>query len=106
MAFFVVTYVHPDEDGWNKYLVPHVEFLENLLKDGTLRASGPLVGTPHKSALLILSAASHEEVLAVIAEDPYQVQELTSETVVTEWNPLFGTYGDEVRGAAGAQDQS
>jgi uncharacterized protein YciI len=95
MKFFVVTYVHPDSEGWNKYLLAHVAYLENLLKEGTLRASGPFIGTPHKSAMLILSTASRKDVLDVIAKDPFQIQGLVTETTVTEWDPVFGTYQDE-----------
>jgi uncharacterized protein YciI len=91
MKFFVVTYVHPDSEGWNKYLLAHVAYLENLLKEGTLRASGPFIG----SAMLILSAASRKDVLDVIAKDPFQIQGLVTETTVTEWDPVFGTYQDE-----------
>ena len=70
MKFFVVTYVHPDSEGPNKYLLAHVAYLENLLKEGTLRASGPFISTPHKSAMLILSATSRKDVLDVIAKEP------------------------------------
>ena len=99
MKFFVVTYVHPDSEGWNKYLLAHVAYLENLLKEGTLRASGPFIGTPHESAMLILSAASRKDVLDVIAKDPFQIQGLVTETTVAEWGPVFGTYQDESRRA-------
>ncbi len=46
MSFFLVTYVHPDEDGWNRHLAAHLEYLEKLLAESTLRASGPFLGTP------------------------------------------------------------
>lgn len=95
MKFFAVTYVHPDVDGWNKHRSSHRSYLEDLLKQGTLRASGPFRGTPYKSAMLILSATSREEVLDVIAKDPFQVAGIVTETIITEWDPMFGTYKAE-----------
>ncbi|MDJ0396576.1 YciI family protein [Rhodococcus sp. G-MC3] len=95
MPFFVVTYVHPDEEGWNKHLIPHVEWLQEQLQRGVLRASGPFVGTPEKSALLVLVAPSRADVDRVIAEDPFVVHGLVTEMTVTEWDPLFGTYQEE-----------
>ncbi len=92
MKFFVVTYVHPDVEGWKKYLSAHVEYLENLIKEGTLRASGPFIGTPQKSAMLILSVTSREEALDLISKDPYMIQGLVSESTVTEWDPVFGIF--------------
>jgi len=52
--------------------------------------------------LLILSAGSREEVLDVIAKDPFEIQGLVAERTVTEWDPIFGTYHDE-SSQAGAQ---
>lgn len=92
MAFFVVTYIHPDGEGWNTFLDAHVSYLQQLLAEGTLRASGPFVGTPHRSAMLILSAPSREDARSIIEQDPYKIEGLVSDMTITEWNPIFGTY--------------
>ncbi|HEY8720444.1 YciI family protein [Pengzhenrongella sp.] len=95
MTFFAVTYVHPDAEGWAEHLTAHLEYLQELVLQGTVRASGGLVGTPTKSALLIMSAANREDLLAVIAKDPFQIHGLVSDMSVNEWDPIFGTYHDE-----------
>jgi hypothetical protein len=45
--------------------------------------------------MLILSAANREEVLDVVAQDPFKIEGLVYELTVTEWDPIFGTYHDE-----------
>ena len=96
MKLFVVTYVHPDEEGWQKFLAPHIEYLEKLTKEGSLCVSGPSVGTPEKSAMLIVSAPSREDALDLTAKDPYMVQGLVSEINVTEWKPMFGSMREQI----------
>ena len=96
MKLFVVTYVHPDEEGWQKFLAPHIEYLEQLTKQGSLCVSGPFVGTPEKSAMLILYAPSREDALDLIAKDTFIVQGLVSEINVTEWKPMFGYMREQI----------
>ncbi len=57
MPIFVVTYEHPDEEGWQAHVMPHVGWLQERLKDGSLLASGPFKDLGAKSALLIISAS-------------------------------------------------
>jgi uncharacterized protein len=95
VKFFIAVYHHPDEEGWKQHLEAHVAYLERLLKDGTLRASGPLVDTPVRSAMLILTTETREHALAVIEEDPFTAHGLVADLTITEWNPIFGTYRDE-----------
>lgn len=56
MPLFVVTYEHPDEDGWQMHMMPHFTWLQEGLKDGSLLASGPFTDSAVKSALLIMRA--------------------------------------------------
>jgi hypothetical protein len=56
MPLFAITYEHPDEAVWRKHVGPHVTWLQDRLKDGTLLASGPVNGEAMKAALLIVSA--------------------------------------------------
>jgi hypothetical protein len=95
MAIFVVTYTHPDGDGWVRHLQEHVGFLMELLHEEVLRASGPLVGTPRQSAMLILSAPSREAVLELIERDPLKVHGQVTEVSVVEWDPIFGAFQED-----------
>ncbi len=92
MSLFVVTYIHPDADRWEQHVSAHVAWLVARLKDGTLRASGPFVGTAEKSALLILQAASRKDVEDIVATDPFVTEGLVTNMTVSEWNPIFGDY--------------
>ena len=60
MKFFAVHFVHYDSDGWKQHLEEHVAYLKALVEKGTLRASGPMIGTPVRSGLLILSGESRD----------------------------------------------
>lgn len=55
MPFFIATMSHPDGDGWNWHLAAHVAYLNHLVAVGSLRASGPLIGTPLRSGFLIFT---------------------------------------------------
>jgi uncharacterized protein YciI len=92
MKYFIVTYIHTDVEGWKKHLAAHVAYLEKLIKDGKLRVSGPFVGTPEKSAMLILSVRNSQEALELIEKDPYSIEGLVAESTFTEWNPIFGDF--------------
>ena len=99
MTLFVVTYSHPDEAGWNTHVLAHVLYLQELLKSGDLLASGPFVGGDVKSAMLIMSAANREELLELIAKDPFAIEGLIADMTVSEWDPLFGAFeGKSSRG--------
>lgn len=45
MTTYVVTYSHPDEEGWLAHVGPHVEFaIEGLIEDMTVTEWGPMFG--------------------------------------------------------------
>lgn len=69
MTTFIVTYTHPDEGGWQTHLDAHLRWLLAESEGGRLRLSGPLVGTPMRSAMLIIEVADRPELDAVIATD-------------------------------------
>ncbi len=95
MAFYVVAYTHPDAEKWEQHLAAHVDYLLALLENGTLRASGPFVGTPVKTAMLILKAPTRDGAMTVLAQDPFMSEGLVTEYTITDWDPVFGTYHDE-----------
>ncbi len=92
MTLFVVTYVHPDAEAWAKHAIPHVHYLQDILKSGKLIASGPFNGAEHKSAMLIMSAENREELMAVIERDPFWIEGLVHDMIITEWDPFFGAF--------------
>jgi uncharacterized protein len=92
VKFFVVTYFRSDDTAWEEHLRAHVDYLSRLLEVGSLRASGPLLGTPQTSSMLILSVASREEAFETIAADPYVAQGAVTKFTVTEWDPMFGAF--------------
>ena len=92
MPLYVITYDHPDEAAWARWLMPHVEWLQARLKDKTLLASGPFEDTSCKSAMLILSAPDMESVEALIATDPFAIHGLIENMTVHEWDPIFGAF--------------
>lgn len=90
MAIFTVTMQHPDDDGWNRQLKPHVDYLLELLRSGKLVASGPLKGTKLRSGFLVITASDRAEVEAIVAGDPFATENLIVDLAITEWDPVFG----------------
>ena len=92
MPLYVVTYEHPDSAGWQRHVLPHVGWLQDRLKDGSLLASGPFADGPDKAALLIMSAPDRAALDALIATDPFAVKGLIAGMAVREWDPIFGAF--------------
>jgi hypothetical protein len=40
MAIFFVRFEHPDEAGWQRWVRPHVDWLNEQVSKGTIIASG------------------------------------------------------------------
>ncbi|GGF33770.1 YciI family protein [Subtercola lobariae] len=95
MSLYVALFTHPDEAGWAEHLDEHVQYLLQLIAQGKLRASGPLVGTPQKRAVLIISAENREEAEGIIAADPYDIHGMITDLVLEEWDPIFGAFNAE-----------
>jgi uncharacterized protein len=102
MSFFIVTMTHPEGDSWNRHLADHVTYLQKLVKDGILRASGPLKNMPHRSGFLIIFAASRHEVEAEVSRDPFAREGLIENLTILEWDPLFGIFAAESSGEVAA----
>jgi uncharacterized protein YciI len=98
MPFFIVTMSHPDGDGWNRHLAAHVDYLRDLIAAGSLRTSGPLIGTPLRSGFLIFTVPDRTEVEALVAADPFAVENLIESLAISEWDPLFGAFAAESSG--------
>lgn len=98
MAFFIVTMVHPDGPAWGAHVAAHVRYLEGLVREGTLRASGPLRGTPKRSGFLVFKTASRDAVERCIANDPFAIEGVIDSLTIEEWDPLFGAFAAESSG--------
>lgn len=92
MRLFVVTYDHPDEQGWQQQVMPHVGWLQDRIADGSLLASGPFLDEQTKSAMLIMAAIDREALDALIASDPFAIHGLIKNMSVRAWDPIFGAF--------------
>jgi uncharacterized protein YciI len=92
VPLFVVRFHHPDAEGWQQQLMPHVAFLQQLLREGSLKASGPLPDAADKAALLLIEAPDRPALDAIVARDPFAEHGLIANLIVEEWDPLFGVF--------------
>jgi len=90
MAIYAVTYTYDGSDAIAEIRPTHRAYLSQLLENGTLLASGPLVGAD--GALLILRADSVEAVAEVLDNDPFDIAGVITERAISEWNPVFGPW--------------
>ena len=95
MPLFVVTYCHPDEAGWRQHVMAHVGYLKQLLGQGVLRASGPMPGEADRRAMLVIAAPDRAALDAIVAADPFAVEDLIVDMTVAEWNPIFGAFNSD-----------
>jgi uncharacterized protein YciI len=91
MAVFAVQYVYTDDVEQVNAIRPiHREWLQHLLDQGDLLASGPMVDYP--AALLIFKSESQETMSALLDQDPFDIAGVIVEREVREWNPVFGPF--------------
>ncbi len=91
MPVFAVTYRYTDDADRRAVVRPtHRQYLGGLTEQGLLLVSGPYAAAEAPGALLIYKAATKEEVLAAVEEDPFSVEGLVAEATVTEWDPVSG----------------
>ena len=67
----------------------HAAFMNGLAKEGFVVLGGPLDGTPE--VLLIVRAASADEIRARLAEDPWSVKDLLRVARITPWTVRLGS---------------
>jgi uncharacterized protein YciI len=92
---------HPDGEGWGRHVMPHVAFLQALIAQGKIRASGPVTGLGKRAGFIILTAESHQEVEQLIAQDPFAIEGLIDELTILAWDPMFGAFAEDAgRGQA------
>lgn len=95
MAFFLVTMTHPDGEGWGRHVRAHVDYLRGLIKDGKIRASGPVTGLDKRAGFIMMAVDTLEEAHRLVADDPFAVEGLIDELTILQWYPLFGAFSAE-----------
>ena len=93
--FFFVTMSHPDGPGWGEHVIEHVGYLNGLIEQGKLRASGPAVGTALRTGMLLFTVTDRAELDTLIAGDPFAREGLIEELTVMQWDPMFGAFAPE-----------
>lgn len=92
MPIFAVTYDHPNETGWQQHLMPHIDWLKDRLKDGSLLASGPFAGEPGRTAMLLINMPDRPTLDQLIASDPFALEGLIENLTIRQWDPIFGAF--------------
>ena len=91
MAKFAVVLTFGDPDKVAETRPRHREYLQRLLSEGRLHASGPWAdGT---GALLIYEAADEAEVRSLLETDPYTAAGVIADAQIKEWNQVYGPTG-------------
>ena len=88
MAKFVAVITFGDQDTRMEVRPRHRAYLEQLLADGKLHASGPWADD--SGALIIYEAADEAEARALLAADPYsQTDGILANVELNEWNRTY-----------------
>ena len=91
MAKFAVVLTFGDLEAVAATRPRHREYLQRLLAEGKLVASGPWAdGT---GALVIYEAADEEEVRGLLDADPYAAAGVIADRQIKEWNRVFAAGG-------------
>ena len=96
MSIYAVEYVYnPDHDHLRAEHRPaHRQWLEGLVGDGRVLASGPFAdGT---GALLLFASATEADLNQLVSEDPFAQAGAISAVKTTAWNPVIGAFRDLV----------
>ncbi len=88
--YFRATYELKEGTDTTAVEAGHAAYVEKLLKEKKLRASGPYVNNP-LAGLSILSVADAAEAEALVKADPY-VEKLAASWQVIQWDPKFGDF--------------
>lgn len=95
MAIFAAWVTYTNHEERLRVRPTHREYLDQLLTDGKLVASGPF--TDETGALLIYNAADEAEVRAIMAADPNSSVGAFASIEIKEWNRVFAETTAEVR---------
>ncbi|THJ67740.1 hypothetical protein E8P82_02570 [Arthrobacter echini] len=96
MSIFAVEYVYDpeQEDLRAEHRPEHRGWLEQLVEQGVVLASGPFVDG--SGALLVVASGSEAELNSVLAQDPFAREGVISAVKTAAWNPIIGVFKDHV----------
>ena len=95
MTFFLVTMTHPDGEGWAHHVRAHVAYLQDLIAEGKIRASGPVQGLGKRAGFIIMTVTDRNEAQALVDGDLFAAEGLIDELTILEWTPMFGAFAGE-----------
>jgi uncharacterized protein YciI len=84
MYVILLKYLKPIEEV-NKQVVPHRAYLETLLQEGILIASGPQI--PRTGGVFLFKGIERSEVDELIAKDPFSIEGIAEYTVI-QFDPV------------------
>lgn len=92
MPLFVVqyTYAHEKSAQRDDHRTDHRAWLADLVRRGIVRSSGPFADGG--GALMMVEAATADDVNALFDQDPFAKRDLVEDRVVREWVPVFGVF--------------
>ena len=94
MSIYAVRYAYDDRTDLRMAARPnHRAWLARLAAAGVVLASGPLTGG-EPGALLVLRAASRDELEALLAQDPLASEGLIARVEAREWEQVLGPWAD------------
>ena len=91
-AFVALKYLAPME-RIQKTVEAHRAYLRQLHAQGKMVCSGPFV--PREGGGLLLRIDDPSEIAALLAKDPYHIEQLVSDTIYV-WDPNIGRDGLDV----------
>ena len=91
MPIFAAILTYADKDKLQQVRPRHRAYLEQLLAQGKLLASGPW--TDDSGALILYDAADEAEARALLAADPVsQTPSVLADVHLKEWSRVFASY--------------
>jgi uncharacterized protein YciI len=93
MPIYAVQYLYSDDlEAVGQVRPSHREFCRNLVEQGSLLSSGPLVD--RNSALLLVRASDIAAAAHILDSDPFEIAGLINERVIEEWKPVTGPWAE------------
>ncbi|MCM3659945.1 YciI family protein [Georgenia satyanarayanai] len=96
MSAFAVEYTYDTNrtDDLAAVRPTHREFLQGLLDEGSLLASGPWLDNAAPGALLLVVAPDVEGAQRLLDDDPFLKAHLITQRTVRPWNPIMGPFAE------------
>lgn len=97
MSIFSVRYTYiEDAERTNAVRPEHRDFLRGLAAEGKLLVAGAFAPTEPPGANLAVVAGSTQDVLSMLAEDPFSREGIVTNVDVKEWTPVIGPWSENL----------